>query len=193
MSTSPSGARQHDSRLVELMVAYQGGDLGAFENLYAILATELRDYFRRSTRDRCQVRDLTQDTFLEMHRARQSYLPALPVRPWVFGIARNVLARSRRAARYRVFEHAAPTLDDGNLLVTEALGGAALEIGEVEQALDELPAGMRDAWLLHHLGGLTFNSIARQLGISVMAAKLRSSRATRALRAALGGGWRRRK
>jgi DNA-directed RNA polymerase specialized sigma24 family protein len=53
---------------------------------------------------------------------------------------------------------------------------------DVDKALERLPSGVREAWVLHHLRGLSFRSIAAQLGITVVAAKLRSSRATRALR-----------
>ena len=77
-------------RLVELMIAYQGGNAGAFEQLYALLAEDVRRHFARVHRDRAVVSDLVQDTFLEMHRSRRTYSPPLPVRPWVFGIARNV-------------------------------------------------------------------------------------------------------
>jgi DNA-directed RNA polymerase specialized sigma24 family protein len=48
-----------------------------------------------------------------------------------------------------------------------------------------LPASTRIPWLLHHLFGFSFQSIAARLGVTVMAAKLRSSRAKRALRLAL--------
>src|SRR4030095_15019476 len=83
------------------MIAYQSGELSAFEQLYAMLAEEVRRYFSRAHGNRSVVPDLVQETFLEMHRARRTYAPPLPVRPWVFGIARNVSARSFRAARLR--------------------------------------------------------------------------------------------
>ena len=56
---------------------------------------------------------------------------------------------------------------------------------DLEDAISRLPNSTRDPWLLHHLFGFSFRSIAERLGITVMAAKLRSSRASRALRTAL--------
>lgn len=168
-----------DPRLVELMIAYQGGDRRAFDSLYAILEAELRSYFLRCRQEAGSAADLLQDTFLEMHRGRRTYLPPRPVRPWVYGIARNVLARSRRAAA-RV-----PRADPADLFAeTPRLATPAADVGE---ALERLPRGTREAWILHHLDGMSFRSIATQLGISVAAAKLRSSRATRALRDLLIG------
>lgn len=182
-SSLPEDAQEH--RLAQLMIAYQKGDLAAFEQLYALLVDDVRRYFSKAQHDRGLAHDLVQDMFLEVHRSRRTYTPPLPVRPWMFGIARNVLARSRRAAHVRpqgspLFDvegepvAAAPTCDTPS---AEAL--------DMENALATLPVSTRDPWLLHHLFGFSFDSIASRLGITVMAAKLRSSRATKALRLAL--------
>src|SRR5262245_22238569 len=90
-----------EQQLIELMVAYQRGERAAVERLYALLCKDVQSYFAGACRDRRVIDDLAQDTFLEMHRSRQSYSPPLPVRPWLFGIARNVLARARRDAKYQ--------------------------------------------------------------------------------------------
>jgi RNA polymerase sigma-70 factor, ECF subfamily len=184
MSPSEHAEQDDEHRLVELMMAYQQGDLGAFEQVYAILAPNLRRYFRNAERDISVVDDLVQDTFLEMHRARRTYTPPLPVRPWAFGVARNVLARKRRAAHLSA--QYTQSIGDDDLpqpAQSNTLPGAnALDI---EQALAGLPTSTREPWLLHHVFGFSFHSIATHLGITIMAAKLRSSRATQALRRAL--------
>jgi RNA polymerase sigma-70 factor (ECF subfamily) len=175
---NPEGDSE-ERRLRQLMTAYQAGDLSAFEELYAVLAEEARRFFARSRRG-VVVNDLVQDLFLEIHRSRRSYAPPLPVRPWIFGIARNVCARDRRRARMQPMAGAMETeagLQPEGLPATESL--------DIENALTALPASTREPWLLHHVLGLSFHSIASRLGITVMAAKLRSSRATRALRQAL--------
>jgi DNA-directed RNA polymerase specialized sigma24 family protein len=56
----------------------------------------------------------------------------------------------------------------------------------VHDALWRLPPARREAWELHHVQGFSFAEIGRRLGIPIGAAKLRSSRATAALRALLG-------
>lgn len=177
--------QEQELRLVQLMVAYQGGDLGAFEQLYAALAEQLRHYFRNGERDRSVADDLVQDTFLEMHRSRRTYAPPLPVRPWIFGVARNVLARKRRAA-HSYNQHTDSIGDDDELPVAPNEVPVS-DVIDIEHALAGLPASTREPWLLHHLFGLSFDSIATRLGITTMAAKLRSSRATQALRSALSG------
>jgi RNA polymerase sigma-70 factor (ECF subfamily) len=183
--TGPSPTEQaEECRLTQLMIAYQAGDPSAFKQLYAILADEARRYFARTHRDRSVIHDLVQDLFLEIHRSRRTYTPPLPVRPWIFGIARNVSARSRRASRLEPNESHRQNAD-GELAIVPAGGVPPAEALDIENALTALPMSTREPWLLHHVFGFSFDSIAARLGITVMAAKLRSSRATRALRLAL--------
>jgi RNA polymerase sigma-70 factor (ECF subfamily) len=177
LSTSPS-ADEH--RLVQLMIAYQRGDLDAFEQLYAALSDEMRRHFARQHRDRRGIHDLVQDLFLELHRSRRTYAAPLPVRPWVYGIAHHVSSRRRRAASQQPLDHAPEALAE-----LPAAADPITDSLDFEQALTGLPASTREPWLLHHVFGFSFGSIAERLGITVMAAKLRSSRATRALKAAL--------
>ena len=174
--------RGDGEELVHLLMAYQAGELAAFERLYAALAGELQRYFLGHDAAGAAAQDLVQDTFLEIHRSRHTYLPPLPVRPWVFGIARHVLGRHRRAA-WRRSRHEDPMAGPA-----EAVSPApsAIEPRDIADALARLPAGRREAWVLHHVHGLSFQQIAERFRIGAGAAKLRSSRAMRALRAALG-------
>jgi RNA polymerase sigma factor (sigma-70 family) len=183
--SGPSSAQQaEEDRLAQLMVAYQNGDLSAFEQLYEALVVDVRRYLARMHRDRAMIHDLVQDTFLEVHRSRRTYLPPLPVRPWIFGIARNVAARGRRADSLQ--PRGTVALDAPELQLTvPSNSSSTLDAQDIEDALAGLPAATREPWLLHHLAGLSFQVIAARLGITTMAAKLRSSRATKALRHAL--------
>jgi RNA polymerase sigma factor (sigma-70 family) len=182
MTGSSSTEQAEECRLTQLMIAYQAGDPSAFERLYAILADEARRYFARTHRDRGVIHDLVQDLFLEIHRSRRTYAPPLPVRPWIFGIARNISARSHRAFQPNESHEQNA---DSELAAVPASDAPPGEVLDIENALTALPVSTREPWLLHHVFGFSFDSIAARLGITVMAAKLRSSRATRALRLAL--------
>lgn len=174
---------EQEARLIELMIAYQRGQLDAFERLYEILAAEVSRYFARRHAHRPAVPDLVQETFLEVHRARCTYTPPLPVRPWIFGIARNISARSRHAAR---FEHRTQVIEpDDEFIGTPVPEITPVEVLDTHTAIERLPRCLGEPWLLHHAFGFSFESIAARLGITPMAAKLRSSRATKALRLAL--------
>jgi RNA polymerase sigma-70 factor (ECF subfamily) len=167
------------------MAAYQAGEARGFEQLFAALAGPLLGFLRATLRDAARAEDLLQETFLQLHRARHTYLPGRPVEPWVYAIARNVVAMSRRAERARPQNETA-----GDPAELEELA-AALETDPVppldlRRALAGLPAGPRDALLLHHVAGLGFREVAAVLGISETAAKVRAHRALERLRAELG-------
>ncbi len=88
-----------EEQLHALMIRYQGGSLEAFQEIYAQLAAAVRRYPSHLAAGSEIADDLLQETFLQMHRSRAAYNPAYAVRPWVFGLARNVFLMNRRAAR----------------------------------------------------------------------------------------------
>jgi RNA polymerase sigma-70 factor (ECF subfamily) len=173
--------------LPSLMASYQGGDMVAFETLYGTLAPELLGYLRALTREATRADDLLQETFLQLHRARHTYLPGRPVKPWVYAIARNVFLMSRRAAgrrgRHEVLaEEELPEVPVPPEVAT--LG----ERDAVRRAVASLPPDRRESLLLHHVFGMSFKEVGAVLGLSEGAAKLRAHRAMVALREAMGVG-----
>jgi RNA polymerase sigma-70 factor (ECF subfamily) len=171
-----------DGRLRGLMAAYQGGAYDAFEELYAALLGPVRGWLSAVTRDRTRAADLAQETFLQLHRARHTYDPALPVMPWVMAIARHVYLMDCRTMSRRpryVAEEEAP--ERGAAPDVERLAAGA----PVREALRKVRPERRRALLLHHVGGWSFREIGRRLGIRESAAKLRSSRGMAQLRDAL--------
>ena len=89
-SSTRSPAGNDDKELVRLMIAYQNGEMPAFETLYKRLAPRLRGYLVSLTWSRDRAEDVLQETFHQLHRARHTYIPHRPVRPWVFAIARHL-------------------------------------------------------------------------------------------------------
>ena len=87
--TAERGAQDGRDELSQLMVAYQNGQMSAFESLYARLASDLRGYLTALSWKREKAEDLLQETFLQLHRARHPDIPPRPVRPWIFAIARH--------------------------------------------------------------------------------------------------------
>src|SRR5262245_66270789 len=84
------------------MQGYLGGRIDAFDGLYDALAGRLRGYLLSLCRDAALADDLTQETFLQLHRSRRTYEPGRPVTPWVFAIARHVYLMNRRATASRL-------------------------------------------------------------------------------------------
>jgi RNA polymerase sigma-70 factor (ECF subfamily) len=169
--------------LQELMRAYQAGTIEAFERLYAALAPAVLGYLTSLARDRVHAQDLLQETFLQVHRSRHVYRPDLPVRPWIFAIARHVWLMDRRTRSRR------PVADTELRDVPVPADVASLaDRDTLRRALGRLLPDRREALLLHHMWGFSFAEIGQLLGIRPDAAKLRSSRAMNDLRKSLIGG-----
>jgi RNA polymerase sigma-70 factor, ECF subfamily len=180
-----STGTERDVHLQAEMVAYQAGRVEAFDALYAALAPEVRAYLLGACRDSACADDLVQETFLRLHRARATYQPGLPVRPWVRGIARRVYLMDRRSAARRGRREDAMAVEAWSTPI-----GGLRHDGEragLERALAGVPPAVRQPFLLHHLWGFSFAEIAARLGIDVGAAKVRSSRVRLRLRALLSG------
>lgn len=170
------GGAPHDGdELCQLMVAYQNGQMSAFESLYARLAPQLRGYLTSLTWKRDRAEDLLQETFLQLHRARHTYIPPRPVRPWVFAIARHCyLMDIRSFARKRSRE---TSTEDGTIdvPVPPEMNDYA-EKDSVRRALRSIPPDRREAVLLHYVWGFSYSDIGKMLGIGAGAAKLRAFR-----------------
>jgi len=172
-----------DRELRALMVRYQAGSLEAFEEIYARLAPAVRRYLSHLAGGSEIVADLLQETFLQMHRSRAAYNPKYAVRPWVFGLARNVFLMNRRAARQwaKVYEPREDLPEFAVLPEAERLGSQ----DQIRRGIADLPPDQAEALLLHHEWGFRFEEIAGMLGITAAAARARASRGMADLRLAL--------
>ena len=182
---TPGGADSAEQDLCRHMEAYLDGRIDAFDALHAALAARIRRYLLSLCRDSALADDLTQDTFLQMHRSRRAYNPAYAVRPWAFGLARNVFLMNRRAARRFTAHH-----DTRGELPEIAMPADAERLGsadEIRQCLAGLTPEQTEAFLLHHEWGFTFDEIAGMLGVTAVAARARASGGMADLRSALIG------
>jgi RNA polymerase sigma-70 factor (ECF subfamily) len=174
---------EEDQKLRALMVRYQGGSLEAFQEIYARLAAGVRRYLLHLTGGSQTADDLIQETFLHMHRSRAAYNPAYAVRPWVFGLARNVFLMNRRAARRWAEVHESREVLPEFPVFSEADSLGSRE--QIRRGIASLSEDQAEALLLHHEWGFSFDEIAGMLGISSAAARARASRGMADLRAAL--------
>lgn len=179
------GRELEQRQIIELMTAYQSGEIEAFESLYKHLQPALFQYLLYKTFNPSLSEDLLQESFLQLHRSRRTYLPGKPVLPWALAIARNVYLMEGRSRRRREkFEtneqeflpEAAATKEFDRMAERETL----------RRAFSELSTEQREILLMHHALGLSFAEIAGVLGILRTTAKLRAHRAIKVLRKALG-------
>jgi RNA polymerase sigma-70 factor (ECF subfamily) len=171
-----------DARLRALMAEYQAGRFDAFDELYRLVSPVVRRYLLSQARDAARAEDLLQETFLQMHRARHTYDPSLPLMPWMMAIARHCwLMHLRISARRPRFEPETAASEPRVRADADRLADRT----EVREAVAALPAAQRHAVVAHHVWGFSFQEIAARLGIAETAAKLRSSRGIRQLRSRL--------
>jgi len=153
------------------------GDADAYRRLLEEIAPVMEQYLRRRFGASDFVEDCVQECLLSIHRARASYDPRRPFRPWMFAIVRHKaidLLRSRGTRR----RHEAP--EAGSEPAAPAADPtAALEAAQVLGALD---AKYRDALVLTKLQGHSLAEAAERLGVSVTALKSRVHRGIREAR-----------
>ena len=135
--------------------------------------------------------ELLGETFRIAFERRSSYDCDRPnARPWLYGIATNLLARHRRteARRFKATAAVAARLTvaadpaDG---VVRAVDAAA-RWQEVVDAIAGLPDGERDALLLYAWEELSYEEVAAALDVPVGTVRSRLNRARRRLREPVG-------
>lgn len=165
----------NEALLIRLMVQYQAGRMEAFEDFYRVLKPALYKFLIVKSLDRQLAEDLLQETFLQIHRSRKTYIPGRPVMPWIFSIAHHVYLNDRRSRlkRRKREEELESHLED--IPVPPNIEEGA-EIGGLRNALASLPHGQRESIMLHHYWGFSFKEIGKTLGIRTVTAKLRAHR-----------------
>lgn len=134
--------------------------------------------------------DIVAETFLLAFRQRNGYDPARSdARPWLYGIATNLMGRHRRA-EIRLYRALARTGADP---VTEPFTdrvddrvSADHASRQLATALARLSAGLRDTILLAAWSDLSYEEIAVALGVPIGTIRSRLSRARSKLRQILG-------
>lgn len=161
----------------------------AFGELYDRHGPDIYRYAARRAGD-FAAEDVMAETFLIAFESRHGFEgPAEAVRPWLFGIATNLLRRHHRAeARMlRALARTGGSSDafDG-LEAVEANLDAAGNSARIGGALRALAPIDREAILLHVWAGLSYEGIATATGVPIGTVRSRINRARGKLRADLG-------
>ena len=152
----------------ELMLAYAGGDLLAFEMLYRRHRGTLYRFLLRTLRHRADADELFQDTWSRLVAARERYRAEAKFTTFLLQIAHNlVVDRFRRLKPQASDEEAeavfrqldAPEGEQPERVLTEFEQRRRLQI-----ALEELPEEQRVAFLLRIEGGLGLDEIGEITG-----------------------------
>jgi RNA polymerase sigma-70 factor (ECF subfamily) len=85
------------------MANYANGEDAAFPTVYRTVEPRLRAYLSRLERNKSHIDDLIQQTFLNMIRARGTFIPGAEVFPWARKIAERVFYSASKSKRPEVF------------------------------------------------------------------------------------------
>lgn len=161
---------------------------GVFDRHY----DEIAHYLARRV-DPGLAEELASETFLRAFAARAAYDLGYPdARPWLYGIATNLLRRHARSEHRRRHAYArALEREDVPALVEEGVADrldAARGARAVADALGRMTPADRDTLLLFALAGLDYEGIAIATGVPVGTVRSRLHRVRHQLQAVLAGG-----
>jgi len=154
------------------------GDVRAFEQLYRAHLPRVHSLVRRMAGGR-DTDELTQDVFVRVWQKLGTFRGDSAFATWLHRLAVNVviekfradaLRRRRRSDDDSVFDRLAAPRQSGDVSM------------DFEAALEKLPDGAREIFVLHDVEGYKHHEIATMLGISAGTSKAQLHRARMMLR-----------
>ena len=168
----------------ELMGAYIDGDKSALRILFDRHSPALLGMLRRSLPAEADARDLLQQTFLQLHRARNDFRRDARLKPWLFTIALNLKREYFRKRARKKETPMDPESYPEPSVEPRVLQGFEHSL-QVREAVDALPESMRIVIEMHWFDELPFKEIAEILGLGLSAVKVRAHRGYKKLRESL--------
>ena len=179
----------------ELVQAFREGDRDAFATLLERHRPRVVSLAARIVADRGSAEDVAQEAAYQAFFCIDTLRDASRFGSWLCGIAVNL---AKMAVRRRPLALSIEALSGGwrasafDLAdpVTPEAEYEALEMREtIRRALDDLPAGMKDAVWLHYVEGLSYQDVSALTGIPPGTLRVLSHRARQRLRLSLAGEW----
>jgi RNA polymerase sigma-70 factor (ECF subfamily) len=164
-----------------LCAAWLAGDERAFERLFARWQTPLARHLERMLDDAAAAEDLVVEAFFRLHRSRDRVRRDVPLKPFVWTIARNLARNRLRMQRLWGWLPLASAERDGMAPRAPAAASDLVQT-RVAAAFAALPAAQREACSLRVLGELSLEEIATVTGTSVGTVKSRLFYGLRRLR-----------
>lgn len=183
-STLARPEAESDARLV---VRILSGETACYGTLVGRYQAALHRFARGMVRDADLASDLVQDAFVKAYTRLDTCRDPSRFGAWMYRIVvnrcRDHLKRQRRPA-VQLEEHtaAAPEGDGPALRIARA------ELRELlDRAIAALPEAQREAFLLRHVDGYSYEEMSEMLDVTVSALKMRVMRARNVLQERLKG------
>lgn len=173
---------------IALAQAAASGDMPAFEELYTRHHRRVYSLCLRMLQNTAEAEDLTQEVFIQLYRKIGSFRGDSAFTTWLHRLTVNqVLMHFRK--RTVKFEK---TTEEGETPVQIVMGTenqAKMPIVDkiaINKAIEQLPNGYRNVFVLHDVEGYEHEEVARILGCSVGTSKSQLHKARLKMRKLLG-------
>ena len=149
----------------DLVARCLAGDMDAFETVYRQHASRLYSLACRIAGSPEDGEDLLQEVFLIAHRKLGSFKGDSSLGTWLYRLAVNHCldyVRSRQAKMSKVTD----SLDVETAMEPAARRDTPIARLDLDRALERLPDGCREAFVLHDVEGFDHKEIASLLGVA---------------------------
>jgi RNA polymerase sigma-70 factor, ECF subfamily len=167
----------------DLMLRYRDGDAAAFEVLYGRHKGGVFRYMLRQCRDRGVAEELFQEVWMNLIKARASYVVRARFSTYIYSIAHNrIIDHYRQSEREVPLSYKQDSEDGEDKLENisandrhqpDALLSAKQGAAEFLRLLQNLPEAQREAFLLHEEAGMSIEEIAVATNVNAETAKSR--------------------
>jgi RNA polymerase sigma-70 factor (ECF subfamily) len=168
-----------------LVEAAREGDKAAFDELVRMTYVDTYTLALRLTGNEEDASDVVQEAYIRAWKGIRRFRGDARFSTWMYRITANA-AYTHLGKRRR---HRTESLDDVAEPIEERIGArpdaaaeSAAMMGQLSEAVAELPPKLRAIVVLKDVYGLPHEAIAEELGISVTAAKVRLHRGRKRLR-----------
>lgn len=167
------------NELQEIVGRAQDGSLEDFQRLYDQFSRPVFNFVWRLVGSLQDAEDLTQETFLKVHKELKSLRDPAQFKFWLYRIARNEvyqkLRRSKKSSEvavetddgsyYDFIEDSSPGMDPEEQYISQELQSL------VHGALDDMPPKYRDVFILAVFQKESYDNITKIVGRSLLSVK----------------------
>ena len=183
LDPAAEAARAEDSALAAACLA---GDLRAYERLFTLHGTRMKNLARNLLGNPLDAEDAVQETFLKIQRSIAGFRGQSSFVTWTFRILVNTCHDARRKrSRKKEIAHEDLAVGDAPPIEPRAPGSHPSLKMALERALAELTQHQREVFLLYEVEGFRHAEIAETLEITEAASKNTLFQAKKNLRAML--------
>jgi RNA polymerase sigma-70 factor (ECF subfamily) len=158
--------------------------MDAFADLYREQSPRIFALARRMGGSPEEGEDLLQEIFLQAYRKLESFKGHSSIGTWLYRLALNHCLDHVRGKRAKM-DKVTDTLDADASMEPAARHETPIERLDLERAIERLPEGCREAFVLHDVEGFDHKEVGRMLGIAEGTSKSQVFKARMKLRTIL--------